>query len=287
MAQPLRVADSRPTFTREEVEEILRRATEHAKVATDDGIRHEELLEAAREVGLDPKAIEEAAAELEAQREQRRDEVEARAELTEERRRGFLSALTTYVVVGLFLAAINLTVASGPWAVWVLAIWGLFVGLRGSRLLFPVDPTRIEKRAAQKRKRREADARKAAARKEAEAWAERLRAEMQGSARRADQAARASRDFEDAVEKGVQALLGVLARNIREVAARAEETGRQRDSEFNRYVDRQKRTAGEPVGPPAKVRVELHPREKAREAEREEREGREAEREERERRRRR
>jgi hypothetical protein len=248
---------SQKTFSREEVEEILRRASEHAKAATDDGIRHEELLEAAREVGLDPAAIEAAAAELHSQRELKRDHDEARVQLTEERRRGWLQSLLTYVLVGACLTALNLTVAPGAWLVWVLAMWGLFVGLRGARMLFPVDEGKVEKRVEKKRRRRQADERRAQLKREAEAWAERLRREVDASAARADSAARASRDFEDAVEKGVSALLGVLARNIRDVAERAE---RNSQTDFDRYVARQKRAAGEPVPPPAKVRVEVHPK---------------------------
>lgn len=261
MGQAARVTEKpQKTFTREEVEEILRRASEHAKAATDDGIRHEELLEAAREVGLDPSAIEAAAAELTAQRETKREHDEAKAELTEERRRGWVQGFVSYLLVGAFLTGLNLTVAPGLWLIYVLASWGLFVAMRGARLLFPVDEGKIEKRVEKKRKRRQAEERRAKMKREAEAWAERLRREVDASAKRADTAAQASRDFEDAVETGVQALLGVLARNIRDVAARAEENARRSDTEFNRYVDRRKREAGEPMPPPAKVRVEVHPR---------------------------
>lgn len=251
---------SQKSFSRDEVEEILRRAADHAKAATGDGILHEELLEAAREAGLDPSAIDAAAAELTAQREDKRAFADAEAEIREERSRGFIQSLLTYLVVGGFLTAINLTVASGAWIIWVLAIWGLFVALRGSRLLLPPDRRKVEKRVEKGRRRRKAENERLQRKREAEAWAERLRSEMKASAERADHAARASRNFEEAVDSGVQALLGVLARKIREVAAAAEASERQRaDTDFNRYVDRKKRAAGEDVPPPAKVRVELRP----------------------------
>jgi len=246
------------SFSRDEVEEILRRATEHANAATGDGILHEELLEAAREAGLDPASIDAAAAELAAQREDRRELTEARVEIEEERRRGFLQGLLTYFVVGLFLTGINLTVAKGPWAVWVLAIWGLFMALRGTRLFFAPNADRIEKRVEKKRRKRTAAQKRAERRDKATAWSQRLRDEMAASARRADDAARASRNFEEAVDSGVQALLGVLSRKVRDAAAAAEASERGRaSSDFNRFVERQRRARGEPVPSPAQVRVEV------------------------------
>jgi hypothetical protein len=261
------------SFSRDEVEEILRRAADHAKAATDDGIRHEELLQAAREAGLDPDAIDAAAGELEAQRADKRAYADAELQIKEERRRGFLQSLLTYLVVGGFLTAINLTVASGVWIVWVLAMWGLFVALRGSRLLLSPAPEKVEKRVLKQKKRRADEDRKNQRRRAAEAWAERLRnppwAENQKSAApgnqksregKADDAARVSRNFEDAVDSGVQALLGIVARRIREVAAAAEASERRRqDTDFNRYVARKQRTAGDEVPPPARVRVEVGP----------------------------
>jgi uncharacterized protein YhaN len=259
MSDSKRGPTSGRTFTREEVEEILRRASDHANAATDDGILHEELLEAAREAGLDPASIDAAAADLEAQRADRQAVAEATAEITEERRRGFSSSLVTYLVVGLFLTGINLAVAPGPWLIWVLAIWGLFVALRGSRLLFAPDAGKVQRRVEKKRKRREADERKRRLKQEAQAWSERLRREMRSSASRADDAARASRDFEQAVDAGVQALLGVLARKVRDVAAAAEASERSRaQTDFDRYVDRQRRAQGSDV-PPARVRVDVRP----------------------------
>ncbi len=257
-ASPVSGSRTPGSFTKDEVEEILRRATEHANAATGDGILHEELLDAAREAGLDPASIDAAAAELAAQREDRRDFTEARAEIEEERRRGFLQGLATYAVVGLFLAGINLTVAKGPWAIWVLAIWGLIIALRGTRLLFAPNADRIEKRVEKKRRKRSAAQRRAERREKANAWSQRLRDEMAASAQRADAAARASRNFEEAVDSGVQALLGVLSRKIRDAASAAEASERDRaSSDFNRYVERQRRARGEAVPPPAQVRVEV------------------------------
>lgn len=258
MSDGKRQAGSPRSFSREEVEEILRRASDHASTATDDGILHEELLEAAREVGLDPASIDAAAADIEAQRAERRDVAEATAEIEDERRRGFRSSLVTYLVVNVFLAAINFTVAPGPWLIWVLAIWGAFVALRGTRLLSAPDAGKVKKRVEKRRKRREAEARTKRLKQEAEAWSERLRREMRSSASRADDAARASRDFEQAVDSGVQALLGVLARKVREVAVAAEQNEQRRSSDFNRYVDRQRRSQGSDV-PPARVRVDVRP----------------------------
>jgi hypothetical protein len=255
-----RVTESRhPTFTREEVEEILRRATEHAKAASGDGIRQEELLEAAREAGIDTDSVQAAAAEIAAQREDRREREQATAELAEERRRGWRQSLTHFLIAGAFLTALNLVAVGGAWLFYVLASWGFFVALRGVRLLQPVDGAAIDRRVERTRRRRAADARRQQRKEAAEAWAERLRQQAEASARRADAAAHASRDFEDAVEKGVHALLGALARNIRALAARAAPP-EPPASDFGRYVERQRAGDAAENPPPAKVRVELHPR---------------------------
>ena len=258
MGRAERVTESRhPTFTREEVEEILRRATEHAKAASGDGIRQEELLEAAREAGIDTDSVQAAAAEIAAQREDRREREQATAELAEERRRGWRQSLTHFLIAGAFLTALNLVAVGGAWLFYVLASWGFFVALRGVRLLQPVDGAAIDRRVERTRRHRAAKARREQRKRAAEEWAERLRREAEASARRVDAAARASRDFEDAVEKGVQALLGVLARNLRALAARAA-PAEPRATDFGRYVERERAAADPP--PPPKVRVELHPR---------------------------
>ena len=59
-----------PTYTREEMDAILKRAIERQQ-AKSEGIGHEELVEAAGEVGIPREEVEAAARELEAQKENR------------------------------------------------------------------------------------------------------------------------------------------------------------------------------------------------------------------------
>jgi hypothetical protein len=126
-------------YTRQEVEEILRRALQTQPLET---LSHEDLVAAAVEAGIDAEDVEAAARQLEEERELRAEE----DRIVSRRKQRFLQSIYTYVIVnsGLFL----IDVMSGPgwWVQWVLAGWGIFLALGARRSLVP-DRARLRARA--------------------------------------------------------------------------------------------------------------------------------------------
>ena len=106
------------TYSREEADEILRRAL--AQQAA-DGISHDDLVAAAREVGIPESAIEAAAGQLGEHR-----SIKERVELMRsQKRRAFARHLASYTIAngGLFLFD---WFDGGPWFVqYVLVVWGI------------------------------------------------------------------------------------------------------------------------------------------------------------------
>jgi hypothetical protein len=119
-------------YSKEEADAILARAIEMQR---GDSTSHDDLVAAAREVGVPREAIERAAQEVLAQR---RDEDDVRA-LRARAWRMFLAHLVPYVMVNALLAFINVLTGSFPWVILVMLAWG--VGL-GSHLLTVVMPDR-------------------------------------------------------------------------------------------------------------------------------------------------
>ena len=119
-------------YSDEEAQEILRRALERAS-DSDLGHRHEVLQEAAAEVGIAPATFERVAAEY-------REERLVTANL-EAKRRGRIQAywrsLGTFGLVNLFLFSLDMLTSGGTWFYYPLLGWGLFVALRGYRVLLP------------------------------------------------------------------------------------------------------------------------------------------------------
>ena len=106
-------------YTRDEVEEILRRALETQPLET---LSHEDLVAAAVEAGIDADDVEAAARQIEEERELRLEE----ERIVGYRRKRFLQSIYTYVVVnsGLFL----IDVMSGPGFVFQnAAVWGKLI----------------------------------------------------------------------------------------------------------------------------------------------------------------
>ncbi|MBX7191680.1 MAG: 2TM domain-containing protein [Sandaracinaceae bacterium] len=250
------------TYSREEMEEIFRRAAEHTQFQESgaDAIKYEDLVAAAREVGIDPSSVAEVARKVEAERgavqRQADDDAVVRHELAERRHRA-RSSLLTYTIVCTFLAVLDWMTPGGPWVQWVALIWGLFVALGlGRALLAPSarDRERILRREQKKRAKREREERRARA---AEEWKARLSAQQEAIRQELRQQEekrrqrehqrreanreleRASREFERAVEDGVTQLLTVLARRIGEAAK--DDAGPRGD--FGDFVRREKQRA--------------------------------------------
>lgn len=253
----------KPRYSRDEVEEILLRAAERTHADGGDGLSHVDLVEAAREAGIDVGAVEEAVGELALQRQERKaiEVWEAR------RRRGFRSHLMTWLVVNAGLFLLNLVGGGVWWFLWPLLGWGIAVALHATRALSPATPDQIERVTRRERRRIEADRkreRRRLAREELRDKYREARARRKGT----------ERQFEAAVEAGVSALLEVVGKRIDAA------TGRDRrplaDTEFNRYVTRKRngptppapRTNGDGAATGPRVRVQ--DREDARDRAREE-----------------
>lgn len=245
-------------YSRAEAEEIFRRAAARAQSDDDErhAIHHEELVQAAREVGLDPSAIDDVAKAVEAERGElvkAREHDEIVAAHLSRRRRGFARHAVVFGVIASFLAALDSMLVPGWWVQYPLMVWGVFLSLHASTLLFrpdEVERERIVKREEKRRSRRKRredrqkaqrvfvdNLRKQAAHAEA-LFEERKKKSERESAQRREQSERmrrAEREFEQAVEQGVATLLGQLAQRIDRAIQPAPET------EFGRYVERARR----------------------------------------------
>ena len=126
-------------YTREEVEEILRRALETQPLET---LSHEDLVASAVEAGIDADDVEAAARQLEEERELRAEE----DRIVGYRKKRFLQSIYTFVVVNSGLFLIDIMSGPGWWVQWVLAGWGIFIALGARRALMP-DRSRLRARA--------------------------------------------------------------------------------------------------------------------------------------------
>lgn len=126
-------------YTREEVEEILRRALETQPLET---LSHEDLVASAVEAGIDADDVEAAARQIEEEREVRAEE----DRIVGYRKKRFLQSIYTFVVVNSGLFLIDIMSGPGWWVQWVLAGWGIFIALGARRALMP-DRSRLRARA--------------------------------------------------------------------------------------------------------------------------------------------
>jgi len=126
-------------YSRDEVEEILRRALETQPV---EALSHEDLVAAAVEAGINAADVEAAALQLEEERELRVEE----DRIVSWRRKRFLQSIYTYVVVNAGLFVVDIMSGPGWWVQWVLAGWGIALALGARRALIP-DRERLRRRA--------------------------------------------------------------------------------------------------------------------------------------------
>jgi 2TM domain len=183
------------TYSREEADEILRRALSQQSV---DGINHDDLVAAAREVGIPEAAIEAAAGQLGEHR-----VVKQRVEqLRRQKRRAFVRHLVTFLIVngGIFLFDYF---DGGPWFFqYVLIVWGIILLLLGIRQLAPEEAglVRRAERELEKERRR----------------ADRERRRLGRGPSHPGGVPGAAKEFEQAVQEGANALLSAAARAIRD-----------------------------------------------------------------------
>lgn len=226
----LRPVSQQKRYSDDDIRAILGRAVERDHV-DGDALGHADLVAVAQEMGVSPHAVEEAVAELAAERELGLALVERQSR----RRRRFWRGLSTYGLVNAFLVGVDLITGGGMWWYWPAMGWGLFVALSGVRAFFPDDDK--DRRAAEKVVRKRQRKRDAQARRQAQ----------QGS----------EKELEEAVSRGVKSLVGAVARKM-EVAAGVIDgaPGAPKPAtDFSTYVDREKRAeAG--AGPATGIRVD-------------------------------
>jgi len=225
-------------YSDEEAQEILKRALER-DLASGEGIAHEELVEAAMEVGLAPEAVDRAAAEM-------RLELSAKQTIERHRKRRktrFYRHFMTFAIVNSFLAAVDLLSGGGTWFYWPLLGWGMGIALQASRTFLP--PT--EEAAERALHREMARQQRLQAKEEEKRRKARIREQRRG----------AEKAFEDAVEQGVSSLLNALSKRISGPTPRP-------PSDFDNYVARrQAPRAPRAPAPAAPVPPAAPPAEKA------------------------
>ena len=185
------------TYSREEADEILRRALEQQP---DGGIHHDDLMAAAREVGIPAAAVEAAAHEVGATQ-----VVRERVQLLRSQKRAaFARHLLSFLIVngGIFLFD---WFDGGPWFFhYLLIVWGIVLLLVGMRQLAPDQAGLVRKAERElERERRRAER-------------QRRRQGGRASPPGASQLPGAAREFEAAVQEGVSALMSAAAKAIRE-----------------------------------------------------------------------
>jgi hypothetical protein len=198
-------------YTEDEMKEILRRALT-AQKDNADAISHDDLLAAAKEVGIDTAAVEAAAREVSDERALTKSSVaEAPATRTGldakqlRARRRFYRHLGTYVLVNAFLMALDFLVSGGSWFFFPLLGWGLGLALHGMNA-FMTGPETDDERA----RREYRDARRLEREARRLEKFERKRARIEAKA----QLHASARQFESAVQNGVASLLESLAKQM-------------------------------------------------------------------------
>ncbi len=133
-------------YNKDEIDAILARAIEHDNQRGD--LSHQDLIAAAREVGISADALEKAAAEVMAERSDRAE----LAVIRREQWRGFLSHLIPYVLVNGFLVTINFLTTHFPWALFPAMAWGIGLILHLMAVIRP-DPQRLQRKLQRRRDR--------------------------------------------------------------------------------------------------------------------------------------
>jgi hypothetical protein len=156
------MAEPPPTYTREEMDAILKRAIERQQAKSEE-IGHEDLVAAAGEVGIPREEVEAAARDLDRDKRERSktpsplgsvpvgpvDEARARAI------RRLLGRVVTYLAFGALFFFIGRETGTGWW-IWPVFGMGVSLVIQAARVLFgdPEQDTRREERRLSRRERR-------------------------------------------------------------------------------------------------------------------------------------
>lgn len=125
-------------YTQEEVNRIIRQAL---KIKNEDTVSHQDLIETAREIGIDTQVLETAI-----EQEQREYEKEKIRQARLKRRKiGFYSHLWSYLIVNAALLLIN-NFTPGPWWFqWSVLGWGIGLAFHYKAIYFPASKA-VERR---------------------------------------------------------------------------------------------------------------------------------------------
>jgi hypothetical protein len=120
-------------FTPDQVNAILRRAIERQGSGATSSLTYGDLLDTARELGLDPEQINAAIADQE-----RNGDIEgARAAYINAKKKKFRDQLRSYIVVNIFLLLLNVFLGGHLWFYWVLFGWGIGLYFSAADAFFP------------------------------------------------------------------------------------------------------------------------------------------------------
>lgn len=244
------------SYSREEVEEILRRAAQRAGAEGEPLLSRQELVDAAREAGIDPEAVHRAAEEVEtgvAPVERLPTVEQAVVAWDARRRRRFTTHVLTWLVVCAGLLVLNLLAGGAFWFQWPLAGWGILVALQAIATFRAASPEQIERVKQKHRRKLEAERKKLEAARRSEEKRRAKAEREQGRDRRQAKVSAFESAFEAAVEEGVAALMDAATRTLTEVARRSRPPPRV-ETDFDRYVAQRK---GASTGSAARERVPL------------------------------
>jgi len=193
---------SQPSYTQEEVNEILRRAlareAEHKTV-----LSHADLVDIADEAGIDRAALDQAIADLAQEHVRelaRRDEaLEIAAERSVQLKR-FTASLASHAALNLFLYFMATRVLGGSWWVWPLLGSGVLLALKLRHVFFPYD--KVLRRRKREHRQHERESRAA------------LRAQWGKRILGKGHVVPDGKAFETVVQKGVLALLSIAERKL-------------------------------------------------------------------------
>jgi hypothetical protein len=145
---PTPAAVPKRLYSKDEADAILARALEIQ--GRGDGMSHDDLVAAGREVGVPREAIDRAAAEIQA----KRLDAEALREVRGRTWRGFYAHLVPYVLVNLLLSFVNVMTGGPPWVLFVTLGWGIGLGSHLLAVANP-DPRRLRRWVERERRRHE------------------------------------------------------------------------------------------------------------------------------------
>ncbi len=182
-------------YSRDEVDAILGRAIEREHSRGD--LSHEDLVAAAREVGISADAIETAASDVLAERHER-DELTA---LRRQEWRGFFQHLVPYLLVNGMLVTLNLLTTHFPWALFPMFGWGIGLVCHFMAVAAPTSHQKLERHLEWQRTREQR---------------RRMKSQIRASASQ----------LERDVGQGVSALLEAAAQRIARGASAAGQEGR-------------------------------------------------------------